>query len=165
MGISHFLIFWSIFHVIQWEICILLTFHVIQWEFEDWKLRGGRTDRQTDEQMEIHPCVLQDIGPLGPLPKKEQVETVNLHVLKVEFCSGGSVRARFKCSSLLHTIMTLQVSINNNQPATLLTFEWEHVLRIFKLLLVEEVNRTLRLPQMLLISVHSHETDASSKLE
>ena len=23
-------------------------------------------------RMEIHPCVLQDIGPLGPLPKKEK---------------------------------------------------------------------------------------------
>ena len=23
-----------------------------------------------DGRMEIHPCVLQDIGPLGPLPKK-----------------------------------------------------------------------------------------------
>ena len=40
--------------------------------------RGGRTDRQIDRWMdgrmggrlEIQPCVLQDIGPLGPLPKK-----------------------------------------------------------------------------------------------
>ena len=37
-------------------------------------LRGGtygRTDVRTDGRKEIHPCVLQDIGPLGPLPKKE----------------------------------------------------------------------------------------------
>ena len=27
-------------------------------------------DGRTDGLMEIHPCVLQDIGPLGPLPKK-----------------------------------------------------------------------------------------------
>ena len=37
-------------------------------------LRGGtdgRMDRRMCGCMEIHPCVLQDIGPLGPLPKKE----------------------------------------------------------------------------------------------
>ena len=37
---------------------------------------GGRTDGwmegRTDGRLEIHPCVLQDIGPLGPLPKKEK---------------------------------------------------------------------------------------------
>ena len=32
--------------------------------------RGG--DGRTDGRMEIPPCVLQDIGPLGPLPKKGQ---------------------------------------------------------------------------------------------
>ena len=32
---------------------------------------GGRTEGRTDGRMEIPPCVLQDIGPLGPLPKKE----------------------------------------------------------------------------------------------
>ena len=31
----------------------------------------GRTDGRTDGRMEIPPCVLQDIGPLGPLPKKD----------------------------------------------------------------------------------------------
>ena len=30
----------------------------------------GRMEGQTEGRMEIHPCVLQDIGPLGPLPKK-----------------------------------------------------------------------------------------------
>ena len=39
-----------------------------------WDLRGalggGRMDVRTDGRLEIHPCVLQDIGPLGPLPKK-----------------------------------------------------------------------------------------------
>ena len=33
--------------------------------------RMGREVR-TDGRKEIHPCVLQDIGPLGPLPKKEK---------------------------------------------------------------------------------------------
>ena len=32
----------------------------------------GRKDGRTDGRMEIPPCVLQDIGPLGPLPKKER---------------------------------------------------------------------------------------------
>ena len=34
--------------------------------------RGGdvRTDVRTYGRLEIHPCVLQDISPLGPLPKK-----------------------------------------------------------------------------------------------
>ena len=32
----------------------------------------GRTEGRKDGRMEIHPCVLQDIGPLGPLPKKDQ---------------------------------------------------------------------------------------------
>ena len=27
-------------------------------------------DGQTDVRKEIHSCLLQDIGPLGPLPKK-----------------------------------------------------------------------------------------------
>ena len=32
---------------------------------------GGRTDVRTYRRLEIHPCVLQEIGPLGLLPKKE----------------------------------------------------------------------------------------------
>ena len=36
-------------------------------------LGGGEwTEGWKDGRMEIHPCVLQDIGPLGPLPKKEK---------------------------------------------------------------------------------------------
>ena len=35
-------------------------------------LGGGRTYVRTYRRLEIHPCVLQDIGPLGPLPKKER---------------------------------------------------------------------------------------------
>ena len=31
-------------------------------------LKGGGTDGRMDGRMEIHPCVLQDIGPLGFLP-------------------------------------------------------------------------------------------------
>ena len=38
----------------------------------------GRKDRRTegrkDGRLEIPPCVLQDIGPLGPLPKKEKIK-------------------------------------------------------------------------------------------
>ena len=36
-----------------------------------WGLRSfGGTYGHTYGRLEIHPCVLQDIGPLGPLPKK-----------------------------------------------------------------------------------------------
>ena len=31
----------------------------------------GRTEGRKDGRLEIPPCVLQDIGPLGPLPKKK----------------------------------------------------------------------------------------------
>ena len=31
--------------------------------------KDGRMDRQEDGCLEIPPCVLQDIGPSGPLPK------------------------------------------------------------------------------------------------
>ena len=34
----------------------------------------GQTEGQMDERLEIPPCVLQDIGPLGPLPKEESKE-------------------------------------------------------------------------------------------
>ena len=37
----------------------------------------GRTDGRTDGRLEITPCVLQDIGPLGPLPKKKKKEKEN----------------------------------------------------------------------------------------
>ena len=43
----------------------------------------GRKDGRTDGRLEIPPCVLQDIGPLGPLPKKEdQKETRQDHTTK-----------------------------------------------------------------------------------
>ena len=32
--------------------------------------KDGRKDGRTDGRLEIPPCVPQDIGPLGPLPKK-----------------------------------------------------------------------------------------------
>ena len=32
----------------------------------------GRKDGRTYGRLEIPPCVLQDIGPLGPLPKKKE---------------------------------------------------------------------------------------------
>ena len=38
----------------------------------DGRMEGWK-DGRTDGRMEIHPCVLQDIGPLGPLPKKDGV--------------------------------------------------------------------------------------------
>ena len=46
-------------------------------------LKGG-TDGRTDGRMEIHPCVLQDIGPLGPLPKKRRME-MEMKAIAVSF--------------------------------------------------------------------------------
>ena len=41
-------------------------------------------DGQTDGHMEIQPCVLQDIGPLGPLPKKKERKEVRKRGRKKE---------------------------------------------------------------------------------
>ena len=38
--------------------------------------RGGHIYVRTDGCKEIHPCVLQNIDPLGPLPKKEKIPHV-----------------------------------------------------------------------------------------
>ena len=35
-------------------------------------VNGGGTEGRKDGRLEIPPCVLQDIGPLGPLPKKKE---------------------------------------------------------------------------------------------
>ena len=37
----------------------------------------GRTDVRTDGRKEIHPCVLQDIRPLGPLPSSHSTSSVD----------------------------------------------------------------------------------------
>ena len=42
----------------------------------------GRKDGRTDGRLEITPCVLQDIGPLGPLPKKGFNQALNLPYMK-----------------------------------------------------------------------------------
>ena len=46
-----------------------------------WGLRGasggGHTYGRTYGRLEIHPCVLQDIGPLGPLPKNLNIKLGN----------------------------------------------------------------------------------------
>ena len=39
--------------------------------------KDGRTEGRKDGRLEIPPCVLQDIGPLGPLPKKEEKKMKN----------------------------------------------------------------------------------------
>ena len=43
---------------------------------------GGRMDVQTDGRidgrLEIHPCILQDIGPLGPLPCSQSTSLADL---------------------------------------------------------------------------------------
>ena len=55
---------------------------------------AGRMDGQKDEHMEIHPYVLQDIGPLGPLPcsqptiianHTEQGKGIANHMLSLDY--------------------------------------------------------------------------------
>ena len=43
---------------------------------------GGGTDGRKDRRLEIPPCVLQDIGPLGPLPKKVKMNQIKASSLK-----------------------------------------------------------------------------------
>ena len=42
---------------------------------DGWKdgRKDGRTEERKKRHPEIHPCVPQDIGSLGPLPKKEVI--------------------------------------------------------------------------------------------
>ena len=53
----------------------------------------GRTDGRTDGRLEIPPCVLQDIGPLGPLPKKDLKRTF-FHFLTHALRTGGQTNGR-----------------------------------------------------------------------
>ena len=95
MGILHFSQFSLIFFVIQWESCnfslfckfsVLFDGKLVFCQFPMFfngnlrlkKLQGEgdiwtdvHTDGRTYGHLEIYPCVLQDIGPLEPLPKKE----------------------------------------------------------------------------------------------
>ena len=44
-----------------------------------WVLDGpGGGNRRKDGRLEIPPCVLQDIGPLGPLPKKVRKRKITI---------------------------------------------------------------------------------------
>ena len=60
------------------------------------KVQGGgtyvRTDGRTDGHKEINPCVLQDIGPLGPLPKKLKKR------IKCRTARQWKRKIRMKCS-------------------------------------------------------------------
>ena len=51
-----------------------------QWGGTEGRTDGrtdGRKDGRTDGRLEITPCVLQDIGPLEPLPKKKMIKIGN----------------------------------------------------------------------------------------
>ena len=47
-----------------------------QWGGRTEGRTDGRKDGRKDGRLEIHPCVLQDIGPLGPLPKKGKKKNI-----------------------------------------------------------------------------------------
>ena len=99
MGISHFCISCQFSMLFNGNFAFLqfsMLFNGI-WGLE--ALAGGGTDGwtdvwtdgRTDRRLEIHPCVLQDIGPLGPLPKKERKKErrkIRIHV-RVQLQFGG----------------------------------------------------------------------------
>ena len=71
--------FFSFFIISPWySLGSLHFFNFSCYSMGIWGLRSfggegqtyGGMYRWTDRHLEIHPCVLQDIGPLGPLPKK-----------------------------------------------------------------------------------------------
>ena len=70
MGNMYFLLFckFSILFNRKFEFCQFLMLFDRNFRLE--KLGGGHTDVRMYGRMEIHPCVLQDIGPSRPLPKK-----------------------------------------------------------------------------------------------
>ena len=71
MGISHFFIFHQFPMLFNGKFAFCQFSILFNGNFRLKKLGGGgQTDERTYGRMEIHPCVLQDIGPLGPLPKK-----------------------------------------------------------------------------------------------
>ena len=43
--------------------------------------KNGWMDGWMEGRLEIPPYVLQDIGPLGPLPKKDEVEVTQPYIL------------------------------------------------------------------------------------
>ena len=47
--------------------------------------KDGRKEGRTDGRLEIPPCVLQDIGPLWPLPKKH-ISELSCSFARVSLC-------------------------------------------------------------------------------
>ena len=78
MRILAFFQFLIILHVIQWEYLYFFSFCQYSMLFNRdcgfWPGGGTdvRTEGRTEGRTEFVPCVLQDIGPLGPLPKKRK---------------------------------------------------------------------------------------------
>ena len=57
------------FRYTGWDMGLMAGIWALRLRCEPEVGRGGWTDRQM--YVMDHPCVLQDVGPLGPLPKKE----------------------------------------------------------------------------------------------
>ena len=70
------------------------------------KLPGGdvRTYGRTDGRKEIHPCVLQDIGPLGPLPCSIIARAIDILVLDQLI-----IEQKSNCSLTLLVVLALFV--------------------------------------------------------
>ena len=79
------------FHFIQWKVCIFFQFPMLFNENLRLEKLRGETVGRTYGRTEIHPCVLQDIGPLGPLPKKGELflnQTCTVASLPCEWSTG-----------------------------------------------------------------------------
>ena len=83
-----------------------------------WGGMYGCTDVRTYGRLEIHPCVLQDIGPLGPLPKKGNFDNQNPKLrLSYSFCKHSRVELpNFEsCFTNLRDRFS-KISINEGYP-------------------------------------------------
>ena len=75
MGISQFFIFHPFSMLLNGKFVFYQFPMLFNGDLRVEKHQGGRygrTDIRTYGRLIIHPCVLQDIGHLGPLPKKER---------------------------------------------------------------------------------------------
>ena len=71
-----------------------------------WPMGGDvRTEGRTDGCLEIHPCVLQDIGPLGPLPKKWRV-------LRNRMCKRFGTDVRNHANTILYILFFAKIRAN-----------------------------------------------------
>ena len=112
MGILHFSQFSLIFYVIQWESCNFSLFCKFSMLFNgklvfcQFPMLFNGTDGPTYGCLEIHPCVLQDIGPLGPLPKKGLIFHIRERRISITL-SVSNCQSKHNANVKVHTLELL----------------------------------------------------------